>query len=118
MNPAYRYERDEPPELTGYRVAQTAQVVVTDLAQGGRAVTAVIDAGGNAVRVSNIRLEVSDPGQTLGEVMTLVEVVPASGYRDQLLAQRATLDTAYLAGPIRAGEQELAVTVEVVWSLV
>lgn len=142
MHPEYDYPPYAPPVLTGYRVTQRAQVRVRELARGGEAVSAAIAAGGNAVRVSGIRLGVSDPeaalgrareaavaaattkaeryaaatGQALGEVLTLREV---GGGRPPspvvVTAQRALRDE-LAALPVRAGKEDLAVRVEVVWA--
>lgn len=142
MNPVYDYPEYGPPTLRGYQVTQRATVHVDRLADGGAAVSAAVAGGGNDVRVGNIRLLVGDTdavmeqarkaavqeaqakaeqyaeasGQELGDVVTLREVrtkplptpvVPA--------ALRATDDLA--AVPIRAGKDETAVTVRVVWAL-
>jgi len=100
MTPVYQYHDYSPPTITGYRVSERASVLVNELKQGGKAVSAVVAAGGNSVRVSNIRLLVGDTdavmrkarqaaveeatakaqeyaaasGQTLGDVVTLREV--------------------------------------------
>lgn len=144
MSPVYRYPDNEAPVLTGYRVSQSVAVLVKELKTAGRAITAAVDAGGNAVRVGSIQLRVGDPeaglaearqdaveaatakaqeyadatGQSLGEVMTLVEVEP-EGYQSVVQsASRAVFDTAaYADAPIRAGRSELSVTVQVVWEL-
>ena len=65
MYPEYDYPAYGPPVLTGYRVTQRAQVHVRELAQGGAAVSAAVETGGNGVRVSDIRLEVGDPDAVL-----------------------------------------------------
>lgn len=142
MNAVYDYHSYGPPTLRGYHVGQRAEVLVRDLARGGRAVTAAVAAGGNAVRVGSIGLRISDPGsllaksraaavadatakakqyaaatgQTLGAVMSLREV-HATTYAPQPLHYAA--DTAQAlkgALPIRAGKDKLAVTVRIVWS--
>jgi uncharacterized protein YggE len=100
MTPVYQYHDYSPPTITGYRVSERASVLVKELKQGGKAVSAVVEAGGNSVQVSNIRLLVGDTdavmakareaavaeardkakqyadasGQTLGDVVTLREV--------------------------------------------
>lgn len=100
MNPVYDYHQYGPPTIRGYRVSERARVLVKDLKQGGSAVSAAVAAGGNDVRVNDIRLLVGDSdavmadardaavaeaqakaqqyaeasGQTLGEVLTLREV--------------------------------------------
>lgn len=104
MNPVYDYPRYSPPVLKGYKVTQRATVLVRELRSAGKAVTAVVDSGGNAVRVGDIRLKIGDPeaalaearaqavaeatakareyadatGQELGAVMTLREVEESS----------------------------------------
>jgi len=142
MNAVYDYHAFGPPTLRGYHVSQRAQVLVRDLATGGRAVTAVVDAGGNDVRVGNIGLRIADTesllaksraaaveeatakaqqyadatGQTLGSVLSLREVRTSAPPVPQALTfNRAALDTAG-ALPIRAGKDKLAVTVRIVWS--
>ncbi len=100
MTPVYEYHSYSPPTITGYRVSERGSVLVKELQQGGKAVSAAVAAGGNSVRVSNIRLLVGDTdavmaeardaaveeattkarqyaeasGQTLGDVVTLREV--------------------------------------------
>jgi uncharacterized protein YggE len=145
MNPVYDYPAYSPPVLRGYHVSQRATVLVDELKKGGRVIGATIDAGGNDVRVSNIRLKIGDPeavlakarqaavaeatakaqeyadatGQDLGDVLTLREVRASSPRTPAPLAYanaRAAMDTvAGLAMPIRTGREDLSVTVQVVW---
>lgn len=144
MHPTYAYSNYSPPVLTGYRVTQRAQVKVRELAQGGKAVSAAIESGGNAIRATNLRLGISDPdaalvkarnaaveaattkaeqyaaatGQELGDVLGLREVTGSSGGgRD--LAELSNLRAAYdsvKSVPISAGKEDLSVKVEVVWA--
>src|SRR6185503_17874478 len=67
MNAVYDYHAFGPPTLRGYHVSQRAQVLVRDLATGGRAVSAVVDAGGNDVRVGNIVLRIADTESLLAK---------------------------------------------------
>jgi uncharacterized protein YggE len=145
MYPEYDYPAYSPPVLTGYRVAQRAQVRVGELAKGGSAVSAAVEAGGNGVRVSDIRLEVGDPdeglerardaavdaatakaaqyaeaaGQTLGPVVSIREVSapPRRDVWSQELGRRSygVADLAAFKLPIRAGKDDLTVRIEVVW---
>ncbi len=143
MSPVYDYHPYGPPTLTGYRVGQRASVLVRDLKEGGAAVGAAVESGGDDVRVSDLRLLVGDDaavmeqardaavaeatakaeqyaaaaGQELGDVLTLKEVrakpVPTPAY-----AQGAAIrDLSSKAVPIRAGKETGAVTVQVVWEL-
>jgi len=146
MYPVYDYHPYSPPTIRGYRVSQRASVLVEELEQGGRAVSTAVDTGGNAVRVSNIRLRVGDPdaamkkardaavaeartkaeqyaaaaGQDLGNVVTLREVsAPRPASVHDYALQRGALDAA-VAGkalPIRTGKDTMKVTVRVVWEL-
>ncbi len=145
MSPEYHYPTYGSPVLTGYRVTQQARVEVDELAQGGKAISAAVAAGGNGVRVHSIRLAVSDPteavaaardaavadaqakaeqyaaatGRTLGEVLTIREVsAPPRVVEQALDLTRASfaLKAARDSVPIRAGTQDLTVRVQVVWS--
>ncbi len=144
MSPVYDYSSTAPPVLRGYRVSQSVAVLVKELARTGRAITAAVEEGGNAVRVGDIQLRVGDPeaalararadaveaattkaeeyaaatGQQLGEVMTLFEVQPEQV--SSVIEQRslyAFADAARASLPIRSGRSELGVTVQVVWTL-
>lgn len=144
MNAVYDYHPYDPPTITGYRVNQRATALVRELKQGGAAVAAAVDAGGNEVRVGDIKLLVGDSdavmeearaaavaeatakatqyaeasGQDLGEVLTLREVhakpVPTPTYAMRGLA---SYDAASIAVPIRAGRERGTVTVRLVWEL-
>ena len=146
MTPVYAYHDYSPPTITGYRVSERASVLVKKLDQGGKAVSAAVAAGGNDVRVSNIRLLVGDDdavmakardaavaeatakaeqyaeasGQTLGDVVTLREVrtrpLPAAEPAAGYLVQDRAA-TGLKAMPIRAGRDHGSVTVQVVWEL-
>ena len=144
MHPEYDYPDYSPPVLTGYRVTQRAQVKVRELADGGKAVSAAIEAGGNGVRVGDIRLGVSDPdaalgkardaaveaatakaqqyaaatGQSLGDVLALREVDSDTPRRAPVLSGYAARDSVELqaAMPVEAGRDDLKVRVEVVWA--
>jgi uncharacterized protein YggE len=142
MNAVYDYHAYSPPTLRGYRVSQRAQVLVRDLTKGGRAVSAVVHAGGNEVRVSGLGLRISDPdsllaksraaavkeatakaqeyadatGQTLGPVLSLREVHASAVTPRPVAFQRTAAFDAVKALPIRAGKDRLGVTVRIVWS--
>lgn len=144
MDPVYDYPESGPPVLRGYRVTQRARVTVPELAKAGKAIASSVEAGGNRVRVSDIRLGIADPdavlaaartdaveratakaeeyadaaGQDLGSVVDLREV---SGDTRTVVEQplsyaRADLSAAK-AVPIRAGESDLKARVRVVWEL-
>jgi uncharacterized protein YggE len=142
MNAVYDYHVSSPPTLRGYRVSQRAEVLVRDLADGGSAVTAAVNAGGNDVRVGHIGLRIADPeallaksraaavkeatakaqeyadatGQTLGSVMSLREVHASAPAVRRLTFSADSASALKGALPIRAGKDKLAVTVRIVWS--
>jgi len=147
MYPEYDYHSYAPPTLTGYRVTETARVLVKQLGKAGKAISAAVASGQNSVRVSGINLQIGDPdavlaeardaavaeatakaeqyaeatGQTLGDVVDLREVssarpVPQPAYLRGAMYDAVTLSTGIKALPIRAGEDELKVTVQIVWS--
>ncbi len=144
MYPEYEYHSYAPPTLTGYRVTQKARVEVDELSEGGRAVTAAVETGGNGVRVRDIRLGIGDTeallgeararaveaatakaeqyaaatGQALGPVVSIQEVGSATRrvvQTQSLSYDRAARDLA--AFPVRAGKDDLAVRIQVVWEL-
>lgn len=144
MEPVYDYRAYAPPTLRGYRVSERARVLVDDLKQAGGAVSAAVAAGGNDVRVDDLKLLVGDTdavmerardaavaeartkaqqyaeasGEALGDVVTISEVraEPLPTPVEQYGALSATLDRA-ASVPIRAGRDEASVTVRIVWAL-
>ena len=67
MTPVYDRPRRQAPVLRGYRVSQQASVRVDELDAGGKVVSAAVAAGGNAVRVNDLRLQVAEPESVLAE---------------------------------------------------
>ncbi len=142
MNPEYAYPNNSAPILTGYRVTQSARVVVTDLSKAGKAISAAVGAGGNSVRIRGISLSIGDTdaviaeardaaveqatakaeqyaaatGQTLGKVLSIKEVSVQAPSPQPMYELRAASIARDAAVPIRAGESDLAVRVEVAWS--
>jgi uncharacterized protein YggE len=145
MNPVYDYHQYAPPTIRGYRVAERATVLVRELRDGGAAVSSAVAAGGNNVRVDDIRLLVGDTGavlakardaavaeatakagqyaeaagQDLGDVVTLREVrsrpLPTPTAQYDAIGRAA--DMALSSVPVRAGRDRTSVTVQVVWEL-
>ncbi|MFC6343102.1 SIMPL domain-containing protein [Nocardioides hankookensis] len=144
MNPVYDYPAYSPPVLRGYHVAERARVLVDDLKEGGAAVTTAVAAGGNDVRVDDLKLLVGDTdevmakardaavaeartkaeqyaeasGEELGDVVTISEVhaKPLPTPVEQYGDLAAALDRG-ASVPIRAGRDEASVTVRIVWDL-
>lgn len=138
----YDHSDDGPPVLTGYAASQSLSVLVRDLPRAGATISAAVSAGGNAVRLHDVKLQIGDEDALLaearaaafaearakaeqyaaeadlqlGQVSSVREVTASPGYQEgyRLAARDAVAYTA--AVPIRAGQAELHVTVSVVWT--
>lgn len=142
INPSYERDPDGRATITGYTATQRAQVAVRELADAGDVLAAAVTAGGNSVRVGGLTLVIGDPeallaqardkavkaaqdkaeqyaaatGQSLGSVVSLKE----AGRNDYgLYAESAGRDFALAAKssvPVQAGEEQVRVSVSVVWT--
>lgn len=144
IRPEYDYPASGPAVLTGYAVSQSASVLVRDLAASGATLTATVRAGGNAVRVHGLGLRIGDreallsrardeavatarakaeqyaaaAGETLGRVRSIKEVRAAGTREVYGLGQlRGARDAVLGSVPVRAGSEDLKVTVAIVWEL-
>jgi uncharacterized protein YggE len=142
VNAVSDYSGEGAPVITGYAVSESMSVVVRKLPDAGATITAAVVAGGNAVRLHSVRLQVGDEdallerartaaieeaqskaeqyavasGSELGDVASIREVNSnMDGRSSYRLADAAVAD--YASVPIRAGTSDLNVTVVVVWSL-
>ena len=142
IHPNYDYSDDGPPVITGYSVSQSLSVLVRSLADAGECLAAAAQAGGNAIRLSGVRLEIADQdallakaraaaiadaelkaqqyaeagGSALGEMMVVRETGGRPGPGPIALEGYAAAD-AVRSVPIRAGTADLRAEVSVVWSL-
>jgi len=147
VKPLYDYSGTGPAVISGYAANEGLSVAVKDLQTAGDVLGAAADAGGNAIRISGIKLGVSDPdavlaqarkdavdeakskaqeyadatGETLGTVMSIREVTPNTYIEPVPMAYDQALRATSLAEgtkvPIRAGRSSNSVTVAVVWKL-
>lgn len=141
----YDYGDDGPPVITGYSVSQNLSVLVRSLPDAGKTIAAAADAGGNAIRLSAVRLQVGDEDglmsraraaaieqakakatqyaeasdRELGDVLLVREGGGGGGTHARLQLGTAAYEdaSAMRAIPIRAGKADLEVKVSVVWSL-
>jgi uncharacterized protein YggE len=142
VQPQYDYSGDGQPVLIGYGASESLSILVRSLPDAGDAISAAVEAGGNAIRVSNVRLKIGDvdallgtarddaveeakakaqqyaeaTGSELGSVVSIKEVSASPRVYEQL-AYRSVADFAAASVPIRAGSEKLKVTVKIVWSL-
>jgi uncharacterized protein YggE len=129
--------------LAGYQASQRMTVLVTSLADAGDAISAAVDAGGDAVTVGNVQLKISDmdallgkaradavadakakaeqyakaAGASLGDVTSIHEVARSGGR--VVYGSAASFDAANaLRGvAIRPGRSTVKVTVSITWAL-
>jgi uncharacterized protein YggE len=56
---------DKANKITGYTVSESLTAELRDLATAGQVITDAIDAGGDAVRINNVQLDLDDQAATL-----------------------------------------------------
>jgi hypothetical protein len=137
---------DKGQRITGYQVNNTVTATLHDIAGAGALIDAAAGAVGDAVRVQSIGFSIDDDSALKAEARTqavhlaqlqaeqmakaagvklgairFISEVPASGpmpYYDQVGSGRAAAPTAGVApAPILPGQQELSLTVDVVWDI-
>jgi uncharacterized protein YggE len=142
MNPVYARGHGQPPAITGYEVTQTITVVVEDLTNASKVVTAAVEAGGTGVQLNGLQLQVGDPdaalkpartaayqqakakaeeyaadaGSQLGEVVKVSEISDQPVFSDSPYAS-ADSASAPAGVPIQPGQDQLTAQVTVVFAL-
>jgi uncharacterized protein len=141
IQPEYDYSNGAAPRLKGYQVSESVSAKLRNLGRAGNAVGQAVSAGGNAVRVNGISLDLEETsalvssardrafadakakaeqyaraaGRSLGEVMSITEDVSSPSPIPVLYA---ALDSAKVAGvPIQPGSQDVSVSVTVVFTM-
>jgi uncharacterized protein YggE len=142
VSPNYDYSNGGTPRLNGYQASESVSAKLRDLGRAGDAIGKAVAAGGNAVRVNGVSLDLEDTGalvssardkafaeakakaeqyakaagRTLGEVVSIAEDVPTTSPTPmQYAAAGAGLDKASV--PIQPGSQDVSVSVTVVFSM-
>jgi uncharacterized protein YggE len=138
--PQYSYADDKAPTITGFTVSNQSSVKVRNLDNVSAVLDAAIDAGGDAVRVNGISFTVEDPEEHLADARR--EAVENARAHAEVLADAAgvTLGDAISinesigggvgpypafersadaggATPVNPGEQELTISVSVVYGI-
>ncbi len=136
---------DKGQRITGYQVNNTVTATLHDIAGAGALIDVAAGAVGDAVRVQSIGFSIDDDSALKAEARTqavqlaklqaeqmakaagvelgairFISEVPASSpmpYYDQLAEGRAAPGAAKSAAPILPGQQELSLTVDVVWDI-
>jgi uncharacterized protein len=138
LQPQYRYGDNQPPQLTGYQASNRVGVRIRDLAGAGGVIDALVAAGAN--QIDGPTLTVDHPEAALDEARA--KAFATARARADLYAKQAGLSVKRIvrisesdsappvirpvammalrkadATPIEAGEQDLAVTLSVVFEL-
>lgn len=139
--PQYVYRENEAPRIVAFTVNNQVELKVRNIDSASQVLDAAIAAGGDAVRVNGISFTVEDPEQHLADARK--EAISNARERAEVLAQAAgvtlgkarsisesssgggpefypTLRDAAMGGapsPVNAGEQQLTLTVYVVFDI-
>jgi len=141
--PEYDYSKTGEPRLKGYQVSESVSAKLRDLGRAGDAIGKAVSAGGNAVRVNGISLDLEDTGtlvsaardkafaeakakaaqyakaagRALGDVVSITEDVATSSPTPMPYAMRAGAALDKASVPIQPGSQDVSVSVTVVFSM-
>ena len=141
IQPNYDYPNGGTPRLKGYQASESVSAKLRNLSSAGNAIGKAVSAGGNAVRVNGISLDLEDTGvlvssardkafadakakaeqyaksagRSLGEVMSIAEDVSASPPIAMPYGLSAVAKPADV--PIQQGTQIVSVSVTVVFSM-
>jgi uncharacterized protein len=143
IQPNYDYSTSGTPRLTGYQVSESVSAKLRDLGRAGDAIGKAVSAGGNAVRVNGISLDLQDSGalvssardkafadakakaeqyakdagRTVGDVVSITEDVAASSPIPMPYAAGLSASTDKASVPIQPGSQDVSVSVTVVFAM-
>jgi uncharacterized protein len=142
IQPQYTYTKSGQPVPRGYQVTESVAVRLRDLATAGGTITSGVAAGGNAVRIDGISLDLEDTGglvsaardsafadakakaeqyakaadKGLGTAVSVTEAVQNPTPKFYPDVQGALAGSAAALVPIQAGSQDVDVTVTVVFA--
>ena len=139
VQPDYAYSSSGTPRLKGYRVSESVSAKLRNLSRAGDAIGKAVGAGGNAVRVDGISLDLEDTGalvssardkafadartkaeqyakvagRSLGDVVSIAEDVATASP----ISMPAGLAMGKASVPIQPGSQDVSVSVTVVFAM-
>lgn len=138
LQPQYRYGDNQPPVLTGYQASNWIEVKLRDLPQAGAVIDALVAAGANQIDGPNLTID--HPDAALDEARA--QAIAKARARADLYAKAAGLSVGRIvriseenaappivrpmpmmamakaaSTPIETGEQELSITLTVVFEL-
>jgi uncharacterized protein len=144
ISPEYEYPKSGKPLIKGYQVSESVSAKLRNLDRAGDAIGKAVSAGGNAVRVNGISLDLEDTGalvsaarakafaeakakavqyakaagRTLGEVVSIAESAAGAPPTPVQLDALAVAGSALRSSvPIQPGSQDVSVSVTVVFSM-
>jgi len=141
IQPEYDYTKQGAPRLKGYQVSESITAKLRDLGRAGDIIGRAVGAGGNAVRVNGISLDLEDTsalvssardkafanakakaeqyaraaGRSLGDVISIAEDVTAPAPIPLQYGSQAA--EARASVPIQPGSQDVSVSVTVVFAM-
>ena len=143
IQPNYTYSKSGAPSVNGYQVTESVEAKLRDLGKAGGLISSATNAGGNAVRIDGVSLDLEDTGslvsaardnafgeakakaeqyakaagRSLGSVVSISETVQAPTPRYLApIAYAQDMAAASAPVPIQAGSQDVGVTVTVVFA--
>jgi uncharacterized protein YggE len=143
IQPNYTYSKSGQPSVHGYQVTESVEAKLRDLGKAGGLISSATNAGGNAVRIDGVSLDLEDTGslvsaardnafgeakakaeqyakaagRSLGSVTSISETVqaPTAKYLTPTMYAQ-DMASAGAPVPIQAGSQDVGVTVTVVFA--
>ena len=143
IQPEYDYTKQGTPRLKGYQVSESITAKLRDLGRAGDIIGRAVTAGGNAVRVNAISLDLEDTsalvssardkafanakakaeqyaraaGRSLGDVISIAEDVTAPSPIPLQYGSFAASARDTASVPIQPGSQDVSVGVTVVFAM-
>lgn len=141
LNPEYRYENNQPPQLAGYTASNQVNVRFRDIRNSGRVLDALVAQGANQINGPNLTIDKPDAAldearanavaigraragvyaRSLGMQVIRVVSISESGSHyptpPQPIMERSDMPASAAKSEILPGEQKLQVTLGMVFEL-
>jgi len=143
IQPEYDYQNNSAPRLTGYQVSESITAKLRNLGKAGDTIGKAVVAGGKAIRVNGISLDLEDTGalvssardqafanakakaeqyakaagRSLGDVVSIAEDVTTPTPIAMPYAAAGALALDKSSVPIQPGSQDVSVSVTVLFAM-
>lgn len=143
IQPEYDYPKNAAPRLKGYQVTETISARLRDLGRAGDVIGKAVSAGGNAIRVNGISLDLEDTGalvssardkafaeaktkaeqyaraagRSLGDVISISEDVTPPSPIPMPYGLNAASAKDMASVPVEPGSQDVSVSVSVLFEM-